>query len=135
MDSVIANGVRSAPAALVALAVIGIAGLSPVTLAADYPAKPIKLIVAFPAGGATDLYARQLGQLLSPQLGQQFVIDNRPGASGAIGTKMAAAAAPDGYTLLFCNSPTHSLNPAMLPDLGYDADRDSRLSYVSWRGQ
>lgn len=124
MDSIIANGVRSAPAVLVALAVIGIAGLPRVSLADDYPAKPIKLIVAFPAGGASDLSARQLGQLLSPRLGRQFVIENRPGASGAIGAMVAAAAAPDGYTLLYCNTPTHTVNPALLPDLGYDADKD-----------
>ena len=97
----------------------------PLAAVADsYPVKPIKLIVPFPAGGPTDLSARLLAQLLSPRLAQQIVIDNRPGASGAIGAKVAAMAAPDGYTLLFCNSPTHSVNPAIIPNLGYDPDED-----------
>lgn len=100
-------------------------GCMPITFAAqDYPAKTIRLIVAFPAGGPTDFSARHLAQSLSPRLGQQIVIDNRPGASGAIGTRMVASASPDGYTLLYCNIATHSANVALLPDLAYDPVKD-----------
>src|SRR5512145_3144405 len=67
---------------------------------ADYPGKPVRIITPFPPGGSVDLVARLIGADLSKSLGQQFVIDNRTGASGMIGTELAKNAAPDGYTLL-----------------------------------
>ena len=92
--------------------------------AEDYPTKPIKLVVPFSAGSGQDLRARHVGSLLSPRLGQPIVIDNRPGADGAIGTALAAKAKPDGYTLVLCNSATLSANPALMPDLPYEPLRD-----------
>ena len=93
-------------------------------LAADYPSQPIRLIVSYPAGGATDVLARRVSEPLSQRLGQRIIIDNRPGASGAIGTRMVAAAKPDGYTVLFCNNATHAGNPVLMRDPGYDALKD-----------
>ena len=73
-------------------------------LAQTWPAKPIRLIVPFPAGGATDLFARTLSQKMGEKLGAQLVIDNKPGAGGAIGSDLAAKAPADGYTLLLATT-------------------------------
>ena len=103
--------------------VIGVA--APVCAnAQEYPAKPIKLIVPFAAGSVQDLRARHIGNLLGPRLGAPVVIENRPGANGALGTSLVAKAKPDGYTLLLCTSATLSANPALMPDLPYDTMRD-----------
>ncbi|MDA7416744.1 tripartite tricarboxylate transporter substrate binding protein [Xenophilus arseniciresistens] len=93
-------------------------------LAQGYPAKPIRLVVPFPAAGATDLFARTLGQKMGERLGTTLVIDNKPGAGGAIGSDIAAKAAPDGYTLLLATTSTHSIGPAITPRLPYDTVRD-----------
>lgn len=92
--------------------------------AEGYPNKPIRLIVPFPAGGATDLFARTLGQKMGEKLGTQLIIDNKPGAGGAIGSDQAAKAAPDGYTVLLATTSTHSIGPAVVPRLPYDTVRD-----------
>jgi tripartite-type tricarboxylate transporter receptor subunit TctC len=92
--------------------------------AQDYPAKPIKLVVPFTAGSVQDLRARHIGGLLAPRLGQAIVVDNRPGASGSIGTTVVARAKPDGYTLLLCTGSTHAGNAALMPDLAYDPIKD-----------
>lgn len=89
-----------------------------------YPTKPIRLIVPFPAGGATDLFARTLSQKMGEKLGTTLVIDNKPGAGGAIGSDMAAKAPPDGYTLLLATTSTHSIGPAITAKLPYDTVRD-----------
>lgn len=89
-----------------------------------YPHKPVRLVVPFPAGGATDLFARALSQKLGERLGGSLVIENRPGAGGAIGSDLVAKAAPDGYTLLLATSSTHSIGPALGARLPYDAVRD-----------
>jgi tripartite-type tricarboxylate transporter receptor subunit TctC len=78
-----------------------------------YPTKLIKMIVPFPAGGTTDILARSVGQKLGEALGQQVIIDNRPGAGGNIGSDMVAKAAPDGYTLLMGTVGTHAINPSL----------------------
>jgi tripartite-type tricarboxylate transporter receptor subunit TctC len=87
-------------------------------------AKPIRLIVPFPAGGATDIVARLLSQKLSAALGQQVVVDNKPGAGGTLGADLAAKAVSDGYTLLLSTSSTHSIAPALNAKLPYDAFND-----------
>ena len=97
---------------------------SSASLAQGYPTKPIRLIVPFPAGGATDLFARTLSQKMGDKLGTTLVIDNKPGAGGAIGSDMAAKAPPDGYTLLLATTSTHSIGPAITPKLPYDTVRD-----------
>lgn len=92
--------------------------------AQDYPAKPIRIIVAFPAGGAMDLLARQLGQGFTERWSQQVIVDNRPGAGGIIGTQAAAKAPPDGYTLMMGSSSTLAIGPALGAKLPYDPVRD-----------
>jgi tripartite-type tricarboxylate transporter receptor subunit TctC len=101
-----------------------------------YPSRPVRIIVGFPAGGATDIQARLMGQWLSDRLGQQFIIDNRSGASGNIGTEAVARAPADGYTLLQIVTP-HAINAALFSNLSFDFIRDiapvicsARLAYV-----
>src|SRR5687767_14192187 len=77
--------------------------------AQTYPAKPVRIVVPFAAGGPADLFARFLGQRLQESLGQSFVVENRPGAGSIIGTDVAAKAQPDGYTLLMMSN-THTVN-------------------------
>ena len=95
-------------------------GLAPLAHAAGYPDKPVRLVVPFPAGGATDLMARSLGQKLSERLGQPVVIDNRAGAGGGIGAEAVATAPPDGYTLLFATMGSLTINPSLYKTLRYD---------------
>lgn len=108
-------------AALLAVACFTLAfpGLSQAQAQA-WPARPIKLVVPFPPGGGTDVAARIIGERLSARLGQPVVIDNKPGASTAIGVVMVSAAEPDGYTLLFSGSSSYTVNPAVRSKLGYD---------------
>jgi len=89
----------------------------------NYPDKPIRLVVPFPAGGPTDTAARIIGQKMGETLKQTVVVDNRPGASGTIGTETVAKAAPDGYTLVMLATPT-LLAPYLLPRKGYDIFKD-----------
>ena len=89
-----------------------------------YPSKPIRLVVPFPAGGATDIFARTLSQKLGEKLGVAVVVENRPGAGGTIGSDLVAKAPADGYTLLLATSSTHSIGPALNPKMPYDAVRD-----------
>ena len=88
-----------------------------------WPAKPIRMIVAFPPGGPTDIVARTIGQKLTEQLGQQVVIDNKPGAGGNIGAELAAKAAPDGYTV-FYNTSAIVIGPALYGKVSYDTLKD-----------
>ncbi len=90
----------------------------------SYPTKPIRFIVPFPAGGAGDLVIRALAQKMSENWGQAVVLDNRSGASGALGLQIAARAAPDGHTLALGTASTHSINPALHRDLPYDPIKD-----------
>lgn len=92
-------------------------------MALDYPVRPVHLIVFFAAGGGNDIIARLMGQWLSERLGQQFVIENRPGGGGNIGTEAVVRAAPDGYTLLLISSP-NTTNATLYEHLNYDFIRD-----------
>ena len=104
---------------------LGLLVLAPAAVAQSYPSKPIRLIAPFAPGGALDLIARGVGAKLSDSLGQPVVVENKAGASGAIGSEAVAKAAPDGYTLLLGATTTHGINPAFNPkSLPYDAVRD-----------
>ena len=89
-----------------------------------YPTRPIRLVVPYPAGGPTDFTGRTVGQKLSQLVGQQVVVDNRPGAGTVIGTELVTRAAPDGYTLLFATGGGTFLTPIMLPKVPYDPVKD-----------
>ena len=91
---------------------------------ADYPVKPIRLIVPLAPGGTTDILARIVGQHMNEALGSRVVVDNRPGAAGNIGTELAAKAAPDGYTLLMGFDGTMVINPSVYRELPFDTLRD-----------
>ena len=96
---------------------------SQLAVAQNYPSRPIRFIVPFAAGGGTDLVARTLAHKLTQALGQPVVVDNRTGASGVIGTELAAKSAPDGYTIMIA-TPTLAVNPSLIPNLSYDPVKD-----------
>lgn len=105
---------------------IAISALLPVPAAAQdapWPNKPVRFIVPFPPGGTTDPLARLAGARLTAALGQQFIVDNRPGASGSLGAGIAAKSTPDGYTFLFVFD-THAVNPTLFPNLPFDTVKD-----------
>jgi tripartite-type tricarboxylate transporter receptor subunit TctC len=111
--------------------------ISGVAWAQAYPSsRPVRIVVGFPAGGATDIMARLMGEWLTQRLGQQFIVDNKPGASGNIGTETVARAPADGYTLLQAVTP-NAINAALYSNLSFDFIRDiapviylARLAYV-----
>ena len=109
---------------------------SGVARAQAYPSRPARIVVGFPAGGATDIQGRLMGEWLTDRLGQQFIVENKPGASGNIGTDTVAKAAPDGYTLLQVVTP-NAINAALYSHLPFDFMKDiapviysARLAYV-----
>ena len=108
----------AASAALLSVVPAGVA------LAQAYPAKPIRIIVPYAPGGATDIMGRVVAQRLGELLGQQVLVDNRPGANTGIGAEAVAKSAADGYTLLFTNDATFVLNPALFATLSYNMARD-----------
>ena len=91
--------------------------------AEKFPSRPIRLIIPAGAGGVTDILARNIAPRLSHALGQQVVIDNRPGASGIVGSQIVARSAPDGHTLLMA-FPSHVVNQSLYPDIPYDTAKD-----------
>jgi len=94
--------------------------IAPTVHCADsYPARPVRIVVPTGAGGITDILARAIAQKLGEQLGQQAIVDNRPGASGIVGTQIVASATPDGHTLLMV-FPSHPVNPSLIAKLPYD---------------
>jgi len=107
--------------AMVWFTVFGAASLA---WAQTWPERPVRLIVPFPAGGATDLVARSLAQRVSKDWGQPLIVDNRAGAGGSIGSAEAAKASADGYTLLLATNSTHAIAPHLMPRLPYDPVRD-----------
>jgi tripartite-type tricarboxylate transporter receptor subunit TctC len=109
----------------ICLAVIGLSTAASIASvsAQDYPTRPVKWVVGYPPGGATDIIARLLGQRLSERLGQQFVIENKPGAGNNIATESVINAEPDGYTLLFVN-PANYINASLYANLKFNVIRD-----------
>jgi len=91
--------------------------------AQQWPTKPVKLVVPFPPGGSTDPLARLLGVKLGESLGQQFIVENKPGASGSMGAAFVAKSPPDGYTFLFVFD-THAVNPTLIPNMPFDTAKD-----------
>lgn len=115
---------------LLAAGAAGALMLGGVAHAQSWPTRPIRLVVPFPAGGATDIISRALGQRLAAELGQPFVIDNKPGAASAIGAELVARAAPDGYTLLMATSSSLVNNRFLYKKLSYDPDGFELISLV-----
>ena len=118
---------RNIRCVLALLAIVATAIAAPLTFAqgaANYPAKPVRLVVPFPAGGTTDILARAVAQRLSEAWGQQVIVDNRPGAGGNIGSDLVAKAKPDGYTLLMGTVGTHAINPSLYRNMPYDHVKD-----------
>ena len=99
---------------------IASAALASPSLAQSYPNRPVRVIAPFPPGGSTDVYARILARELSAALGQTFIIDNRPGGTGILGTQTARQATPDGYTLLFTSNTGHVLGPLLRQSRPFD---------------
>src|SRR3954464_14892229 len=106
------------------LAALVFAGCAFAACAQDWPTRPIRFVVTFPPGGGADLVARTIAEKLNRTLGQQVIIDNRPGGGTVIGADLVAHAAPDGYTLLFGTGGGTFLAPIMLPKVSYDPQRD-----------
>jgi tripartite-type tricarboxylate transporter receptor subunit TctC len=89
-----------------------------------WPSRPVRLVVPYPAGGPTDILGRVIAQKLTESLGQPVTVDNRPGASGNLGSDLVAKAAPDGYTLVLGNNATHATNESLFPNMPYQTLRD-----------
>ena len=100
------------------------AGTSPAAAQAPYPTRTVTIVAPFAAGGSTDLIARLVAQQLSARLGQQFVVDNKAGGNGAVGSGAVARARPDGYTLLITPNSTYAINPHLYTNLPYNQERD-----------
>jgi tripartite-type tricarboxylate transporter receptor subunit TctC len=107
-----------------AASAVALPAVSRVAWAQTYPARPVRMIVSFPAGNASDIIARVVAQSLSERLGQQFIVENRPGAGGSIGTEVAVRAAPDGYTLLMSVVTSNAINATYYANLSYNFKRD-----------
>src|ERR1700732_3966593 len=113
---------RRAALCLIAMVIPAIASIGSAQ-ALDYPTRPIRFVVGYPPGGSTDMLARLVGQKLSERLGQQLVIENKPGAGNNIGTEAVVNAAPDGYTVLLVN-PANYINASLYTNLKFDFIRD-----------
>ena len=111
------------PVALAAGVALMVLAFAPAARAQDWPARPVRIVVPFAPGGSADVFGRFLAQRLQETLGQNFVIDNRPGAGSVIGTDSVAKAAPDGYTLLLMSN-THTVNESLIPNKPFQLMRD-----------
>jgi tripartite-type tricarboxylate transporter receptor subunit TctC len=111
------------PAARLALALVAALACASAAYAQAWPSKPVRYIVPFPPGGATDILARSIADKLSPTLGQPVIVENRAGAGGNLGTELAAKAAPDGYTILMVTV-AQSISESLYAKLGYNLMRD-----------
>ena len=114
---------KSKVLAFLAAMMVALATASP-TVAQTYPNKPVRLVVPYQAGQGTDVAARYFAEQLGKALGQQFFVDNKPGAGGNIGTEAVAHATPDGYTLLMGTVATQTMNEFLYPSTGYDSEKD-----------
>ena len=108
-------------AILIALSLIAAA---PVALAQTWPAKPVRIVVPFPPGGGTDIGTRIVAQKLQEAFSQSFVVENKPGAAGIVGTEYTAKSPPDGYTFMMGNIGTHAINVSLYKKLAYDPVKD-----------
>ena len=115
------RGPRAALCLVALLAVLSVVGQAQAQ--STYPQKPVRLIVPFAPGGASDILARTLGQKLSETTGQSFVIENKPGAGGTLGAELVAKSAADGYTLLLADVAVHTIAPKLYPKLGYTQEQ------------
>jgi tripartite-type tricarboxylate transporter receptor subunit TctC len=106
------------------LAACALAILPGIASAQAYPTKPVRLVVPFPPAGATDILSRELARLLSERLKQQVIVDNKPGAGGALGSDIVAKSPADGYTIQMATSSTHSIGPSLNPKIPYNAQTD-----------
>lgn len=113
-----------------------VAGAALVVLPAGsqtYPTRPVRMVVGFPPGGMTDVFARQIAERVGPELGQQIIIENRPGASATIGADVVAKSKPDGYTVLMGHNNSNAIAPLLFPKLPYDAMKDfAPIALVGW---
>ena len=107
-----------------------LAALPAPAIAQAWPGKPIKIVVTYPAGGLTDVFARAYGEYVSQKVGQPVVVENKTGAASAIGAEMVKSSPADGYTLMFTNSTTMIMNKVLFKKLPYDPDKDFAL--VAW---
>jgi tripartite-type tricarboxylate transporter receptor subunit TctC len=107
-----------------------LAALPAPAIAQAWPSKPIRIIVTYPAGGLTDVFARAYGEYVGQKVGQPVVVENKTGAAGAIGAEMVKSSPADGYTLMFTNSTTMIMNKVLFKKLPYDPDKDFAL--VAW---
>jgi tripartite-type tricarboxylate transporter receptor subunit TctC len=121
------NRMRARAVLVLCLALATVAGAINAARAADYPTRPIKLVVPYPAGGPTDVLGRMVADFLTRDLKQTVFVENKGGAQGAIGAEAAARAEPDGYTLFFTVASIVVLNPVLYKKLAYDPDRDFRV--------
>jgi tripartite-type tricarboxylate transporter receptor subunit TctC len=103
---------------------VALPAVSRLAFAQSYPARPVRMVVAFPAGNASDVIARLMSQALSQRLGQQFFVENRPGAGGSLGTEVVVRAPPDGYTLLMSVVTSNAINATYYANLNYNFIRD-----------
>ena len=116
--------IRYSAALMLGLAAIGALAQNGAQATASWPNKAVRIVVPLSPGGATDILARSVGEVLQRELKQPFVVDNRPGAGGTIGTAEVLKAPADGYSLLFTTSSTHAISPHLMPKLGYKAEQD-----------
>ncbi len=114
---------KSGGRAKIMTALVALIGATVAAVAADYPSRPITLIVPYPAGGGNDVLARLVAAKMSASLGEPIIIENRGGAGSTIGTRDAARSSPDGYTLLIATS-SLAINPSLYPDAAYDPKKD-----------
>ncbi len=118
------TGVRAVGGCITLLTAAVVSGLATIAAAQTYPTRPITLVVPFPPGGSTTIVARIVTDRMAEAIGQQFVVDNRGGAGGTLGTRQVAKSAPDGYTIALGYTGTLAIGPSLFPNVGYDVRAD-----------